>query len=279
MFVGHLGPRPLRVVLGQGATLYARAAEGRAPDTHRSALAVARQWAAWCVRQRWLRENPFARVEPIGRKRRGADKPQLRVDEARRLLEHCLADPSPASTAVIVALVAGLRASEIAGLQCRDVDDAGRLIWITDSKTRAGRRHLEVPDFVAARLAELAADRTGPLYLDEAGEPATRWWVAYHCRRLCDAARVPVVSPHALRRTHATLAIAAGASSHVVAGSLGHASTAITARAYVEPSAARAASGRAVLRVIDGGSRGNSAGNSTDRPGGRKPKNRASGGT
>ena len=246
--------RPLRWVNGRGLELYAAAQVGRAVDTHRNALSQAKAWGNWCVKQRWLRSNPFAEVEPVGRKRRGAEKPQLRVDEARKLLAVCTEKPEPASVAVLTGLLLGVRASELVQRNVRDLDDSGRLLWISASKTEAGRRMLRVPEALQPLLRALAQDRPGdaPLFLDYAGRRPTRSWVAYHTRRLCSAAGIPVVNPHALRRTHATLATDAGATGNLVAAQLGHASPAITHAAYVQPDAARAAQGERAVRVIAG---------------------------
>jgi integrase len=53
-------------------------------------------------------------------------------------------------------------------------------------------------------------------------------------RKLVEEAGVPVVCSHSLRGLHATLATAAGATSHVVASALGHSSPAVTHAHYIE---------------------------------------------
>src|SRR4051812_12860410 len=102
IMLGAVAGRSVRHVAGRGAELYAAAQVRRAPDTHQNALALAKTWGAWCVKQRWLRANPFADVEPVGRRTVGADKSRLTVDESRRLraycLEHAGADPGAVLT-------------------------------------------------------------------------------------------------------------------------------------------------------------------------------------
>jgi integrase len=250
--------RPLRWVLGRGAELYQAAQVGKAPDTHRNALSQGKAWGVWCVRQAWLRDNPFAEVEPVGRKRRGAEKPALRIDEARKLAAKCNEHPTDqAAVAVLATLLLGVRASELVNRNVRDLDDGGRLLWISASKTEAGRRMLRVPESLQPLLLQVAGSRPGnePLFRELDGKRPTRSWLAYHTRRLCDLAGVPVLNPHALRRTHATLATNAGATGDLVAAQLGHTSPAITHAAYVQPDAARAAQGDRALRVIAGGMR------------------------
>jgi integrase len=133
---------------------------------------------------------------------------------------------------------------------------AGACSGSPTSKTDAGRRTLEVPEALRPLLLALARDRIGaaPLFRDRHGERPSRFWLAYHCRKLCRRAMVPDVTPHGLRGTHGSLARRGGATGELVAAQLGHASTAITEGTYVLPEAAQAADARAVaLRVVKGG--------------------------
>lgn len=221
---------------------------GYAVDSHRNALNAAKAFGAWCVETGYLRANPFASVKGVGRRKRG--KPQLRVNEARKLIAECLREASAESIAVACALVLGLRASEIAQRQARDLDDDGRLLWIPDSKTLAGRRCLEIPDLLQAPLQKIARGKGGTARLF--GD-VDRHWLHRNCLRLCKAAGVPPVTPHGLRGTAATIATPNGAVSHQVAAALGHSSTAITASAYVDKAAAQQATQRAAMRVLTGG--------------------------
>jgi integrase len=278
MVLGPVMDRAIRSVLGRGEELYAtaqvypdghrRAGKRRAADTHQNALAVAKDWAGFCVKRKWLRSNPFAEVEGVGRRVEGADKPRLTVDESRRLQAFCHAHAATDLGAVLTLayLLLGPRASELVRRNVRDVDDGGRLLWIGATKTAAGRRRLLVPDELAVYLVAIAAGRPGdaPLFVSEASRrwPAGRRWtrhMAYnHVRRVCAAAKVPELAPQALRRTQATLATDAGATGLMVAQHLGHAvgrAPAVTHRSYVERDAARDAAIDRGLRVLQGGRR------------------------
>jgi integrase/recombinase XerC len=271
------GHRSLSWLAGRGPELYERVRASRAADTHRNALAIGKAFGRWLVASH-LARDPFAGVKPTGRKARGADKAQLRVDEARRLSAWCLEREDAAATAVLAALLLGVRASELVARDCRDVDDGGRLLWITRTKTRAGSRVLEVPELLRPRLVALVARRPGtaPLFVDGDGVRRTRHWVHGRVVAATIGAGVPRVTPHGLRRTSASLATAAGAAAELVAAQLGHASPAITARAYVDPSTARSATARAGLRVLQGG---NGMGNDTESGDRVGRKKRASTGT
>lgn len=263
--VGKVGGRPVRYLAGRGAELYAAAQAGRAADTHRNALVVGQQLGRWLVRQRWLRADPFADVEPVGRRVVGADKPRHTVDEARRLQATCHdLGADPGAVIALGYLLLGERASELVDCDVRDLDDGGRLLWIRGTKTATARRRLLVPDELVPLLLALAGDRSGdePLFLSEASRrwPAGRRWtrhMAYqHVRRLCRAAGVPELGPQGLRRTQATLAEDAGATGLQVAAHLGHAvakAPAVTHRAYVGRDSARNAAVARGMRVLQGG--------------------------
>jgi integrase len=222
-----------------------------AVDSHRNTLAEARMLAKFCVSKRWARASPLEGVEGKGKRRHG--KAQLRIDEARRWMAKAveLADAGQAgAVAAIMALVMGMRASEIVSRVVRDLDDDGRLLWIPDSKTEAGKRTLRIPDLVRRYLQGLAEGKSAETLLF-----GLHWrdWVRKSVRRICEAADVPMVTAHGMRGLHSTLAVEHGVSAHVVAASLGHESSATTMQSYVRPEAAAGAEQRRTLRVLAGG--------------------------
>ena len=231
--------------------------------TYRSGmLAEAGTFARWLVERGYLRADksgtPLAGLEVKGRRRRG--KAQLRIDEARSFAGHCLeaaAGGDLAALAAALCLLLGCRASEVTDRLARDVDDGARVLWIPDAKTDAGRRRLEVPDVVRELLA-------GALVVQVDGQPrrrapadrifpADRHWLLHHVRRLCGAAKVPVICTQSLRGLHSTLATEAGVTAHAIASSLGHTSTIMQQRHYTAPATTeRAKQGRA-FKVLAGG--------------------------
>jgi integrase len=218
-------------------------------DTLLGELVAAQGWSAWCVKQGWLRVDPFVGLEVTGARNRG--KAQLRIDEARRYVEVALLEGTPAGLAAAMALLMGMRASEITGRQVRDVDDRGRVLWIERAKTKRGDRHLEVPEVLRAPLLALCESRksTEPLF-----GPVDRHWVGYHVRRLCGVAKVPEVCPHGLRGTQASISVLAVPAEHVAAA-LGQTGPAVTRRHYLSGGAEERGRGRAALKVIEGGKR------------------------
>jgi integrase len=217
-----------------------------AVDSRRNILAEAKTFLRWCGGKGWTKINALEHVQGLGRRRRG--KPQLTTDEARRFLAKALEladDDDEGAIAAAMALLMGMRASEIIERTIRNLDDDGRLLWITDAKTQAGVRRLEVPPQLQAHLRRIARDKAPEDRLF--GPEATRHWVLRAVHRICKAANVPCVPAHGLRGTHATLAVSAGATSHVVAAALGHESFVTTARHYAKTEAIEGAQQDRVL--------------------------------
>jgi|JI6StandDraft_1071083.scaffolds.fasta_scaffold17173_7 integrase len=216
--------------------------------THKAYLADAKSMCRWAVKVGLLRKSPLDDVKGIGRVRRG--KSQLRIDEARRWLKtaHELAAAGEdGAIAAMMTLLMGMRAGEVVSRVVRDLDDGGRLLWIPDSKTDAGKRTVKVPDELQAYLRDLCRCKTplAPLF-------GVHWrdWPRQWVKRICEQAQVPTVCAHSMRGLHATLAIQAGASPDIVARSLGHESATMTLSAYAAPGSAAGAQQSTVLATL-----------------------------
>lgn len=210
-----------------------------AVDTHRAYLADARSFGRWAVKVKLFRQSPVAEIEGMGRRRRG--KPQLRHDEAHVWLNHgeeLAQQGETGAVAAMMTLLMGLRCSEIVGRVVRDLDQGGKVLWIPDSKTEAGKRKVKVPAMLQPHLLALCQAK---LPLASLFGEHDRDWPRHWVKRLCKLARVPVVCAHSMRGLHATLAIEAGASPDVVARSLGHESASMTLSAYAAPGSAESA--------------------------------------
>lgn len=229
------------------AGLYQQRVNERRTDTQRGELAAATAMFAWCVSKGWLRANPFADVAPQGRKARRHN--HLRINEAKAFFRVALADLSDAGLAAAMAVTMGLRASELTDRLVRDVDDSARVLWVTDAKTEAGVRCLDIAQKLRMRLSLRVADRDGGerLFGD-----VDRRWLNYHVARLCKLAKVPVVSPHALRRTWSAIGAETMPVEHVAAV-LGQADAGVNRRHYQPTNAEERRVGAAVMRSITGG--------------------------
>jgi integrase len=237
--------------------LYRALTQRFAVDTHRNALATAKAFGVWCVKQGWIATSPLADVTAIGQRTRG--KKQLRIDEARKLVDLCIRkanEGDEAAVGVLTAFLLGLRASEVTDRVVRDLDDNGRLLWIEFGKTKRSRRTLEVPAILRPYLLALAKDRAADAQLisrtisRRSGKKRDRYWLLHHVERLCGEADVPVVCTQSLRGLHASVATDAGATSHVVASALGHSSPAVTHAHYIDGATARRARTRRVIGKV-----------------------------
>jgi integrase len=219
-----------------------------AVDHHRNLLAEAKTFMNWCVAKKYIKANPFTDVRGVGRRRKG--KRQLTRDESRKFLAVAIAQANTGremAIAAMVALLLGERASEVLHRQVRDLDDGGRLLIISDTKTDAGRRTLEVPAVLQPYLLKLASGKEPTESLFNARTPR---WLLRVVKQICTEAGVPEVCTHALRGTHSTLATEHGVTGHVVAASLGHESVTTTYGNYTDPSAVANAKNRRVVAEL-----------------------------
>lgn len=241
--------RPLRQLTPAAAReLFKARAPKVSGDTQVGELAAARQACEWWREQGWIGGDPFAGIQPTKPRSRARRKQQHRIDEARSFRDVAVA-AGEAGLAAAMALLMDLRASEIIERTVRDVDDDGAVLVIEDAKTPAGERRLEIPEELREPIAARCAGRKPG---DRLFPGRSRHWVGYHVRRLCDLAKVPVIGPHGLRRTHSSISVREVSIEHVAAA-LGHASPAVTRRHYLAPGAEQTGRSRAALRVLQGG--------------------------
>ncbi len=235
-----------------------------AVDTHRNTLAQAKTFLGWCVKKKYIAASPLDAVEGQGRRRHG--KAQLRVDESRKWLARAikLADAGDVGAiTAMMSLLMGLRASEIIERTVRDLDDEGRLLWVTKSKTAHGVRKLAVPDVLQPYLLRLAKGQP-----PEARLFGSRWrdFVRKSVQRVCRLAKVPEIAAHGMRGTHSTLAVEAGSTGNVVAASLGHGSPTVTFTSYVAPGTKESVASRRAFEVLEGGRLGSIAARIDPKP-------------
>jgi integrase len=184
---------------------------------------------------------------------------------------------------VYTAAYAGLRWGELIGLERARVDIANRTITVLEQlvevkgeflwqppKTRAGRRRVTIPAFLADMLAEQLANRALPgpaglVFPNRAGKPIatssfnTAHWTPAKRRTGLDGLRW-----HDLRHTAVALAIAQGAHPKAIQARLGHSSVQVTLDRYghlfpeLDAAIAEGLEGtfRASLQLLPGGGEG-----------------------
>jgi integrase len=208
---------------------------GGSVDSRRNTLAEAKTFARKAKENGWNDTVLLADVRGEGRRRYG--KTKLTLDESRKFLAACLelagsaaAKKRTAGIASAMPLIFGMRASEITGLQVRDLDAGGTIIRIRRAKTQAGIRSLQVPDWFRPFLAALAAGKA-PTDLLIGRE---RTWLHRNVRSICQRAKVTEAPPHGLRGTHGDLALTAAVAPKAVSEALGHESLTTTYRHYAD---------------------------------------------
>ena len=152
----------------------------------------------------------------------------------------------------------GMRRGEVLGVRWEDIDlEAGRLavrrsliplggeVIVSEPKTARGRRSIaldvETVEVLKAQAARQLSEQqqfgeawcdSGYLCTKEDGEPYHPEVVSRSFRQAVRRAMLPMIRPHDLRHTHATLALQAGIHPKVVSERLGHANISITLDTY-----------------------------------------------
>lgn len=208
------------------------------------------------VKREVLTRNPAALVDPP--KVASTEIQTLTADEVAPLLETL--QSSGIFPQVAVLLATGMRRGELVGLRWSDIDlDAGKLriersvektkthgLRIKAPKTEHGRRRIALP---AGAVAVLRQHRKVQLELrlglglgrlpDDAfvfgtfeGNVSDPDRISWEWRRLVKAGRLPNITLHALRHSHASALIAAGTDPVTVSRRLGHGSPGFTLKTY-----------------------------------------------
>lgn len=216
-------------------------ASGLSPGTVRQAHRVLSLILAEAVKDGRLSRNPASGVQ-LPRAVR-SDPRFLTGAEVARLVE--AAHPNGLSVAVLA--FCGLRFGELAALRVRRVnllrrrlivaesvtEVAGRAVWSLPKTNRT--RTVPFPPSLAQGIEALCQGK-GPEDLlftaPEGGVLRLGNWRRRVFDPACRAARLVDVTPHDLRHTAASLAIASGANVKAVQQMLGHASAAMTLDVY-----------------------------------------------
>lgn len=213
------------------------------PDgRRRKAYSMLRQILNKAVRWDMLESNPLNRVEPP--KPSSYEPCVLDAEQAKAYIAHFKG--SSVEPAVLIAIGAGLRRSEIVALDWSDVHDGKVDVTkgITrtsagphqdEPKSRFGIRSVHIPSSIYIRLEELRGE--GPLMLSDSGGRISPDGIskryAHRLGTLPDG--LPRIPFKNLRHTSLTLALEGGADILAVSRRGGHSGPAITSRYYLRP--------------------------------------------
>lgn len=194
-----------------------------------------------------------ARLVPSPTVRNTKDMTVLNEEQVQQLLAH---SPTEEYGDVYgLSVLTGMREGEYLALQWSDIDlkSSPPVIRVQRTQSRVkGKTILEPPKTAAGTrtitLTQTAVDilqrqrekmlRAGYIgrkfvFLDRAGEMLSRTREVRSClRRMVRFLKLPFLSPHDLRHTHATLLLRAGVNPKVVSERLGHSDVRITLQIY-----------------------------------------------
>ena len=251
----ELGALPLsRITPDRIERLYQQLGETLSQVTVHRVHRVLRTCLLRAVKFGYLDKSPLVKVNAPDRRspRRGT----LSVASAQRLLEWLQVHRPTAYMAAFLALYTGMREGEVAGLQWRDIDIQSAVIRVErtrqrisakqdilgPTKTDGSQRRIVVTQFVVEELQQWM--RAQQMYEGDQWSvdsfvvrtidgviPAPAAW-ATSIRLARDALKLPSVTFHDLRHTHATWLLESGVDLKTVSQRLGHTSITITADIY-----------------------------------------------
>jgi site-specific recombinase XerD len=205
--------------------------EGRAPATARTSIQVIRSFLKWATASKLIPDDLAASIKAPKVKRR--IQRTLTAAEVQKLLDACdHTDIGIRNRAIIALLVdSGLRCSELCSLTIFDLyfvedEEESHYVTVIGKGGNEGRGYFsEATAYPLRRWLEtrLRLQFTRPTHAlfvsiggDTPGQPLTRYGLRQIVSELGQRAGVADISPHALRRTFATLMIAGGAPSRTV---------------------------------------------------------------
>lgn len=170
-------------------------------------------------------------------------------------------------------ILAGLRVGELCALRWQDVDLAAGRLRVTGSKTDAGVRTVELLPLLREELTERKASLgavtgTSPVFATDSGKPRDRHNVrervvkraaelASERLAAAEAPPLPALTPHALRRTFASVLVALGHDPAYVMAQIGHTDPGLTLTLYAKtvPEAER----ERLRRLVEGADAGSAS--------------------
>lgn len=234
---------------------------GLSNKTIRTITAVLKEMFHMAVKQSLIHVNPCEHIElPKGK---NTEIVPLQGDDIPKFLAAISGDRY--ENAFAICLFAGLRVGECLGLSWDNVDLSNNRLsvcqqlqkdringktQIFDSTKGGKQRIIHLPD-IAIRylqnekirqdnnksvLGELWSNTNNLVFTEATGEFISYSNFYYHYKRIADRIGRPDTSPHDLRHTAATIAIASGADVKSVQDMLGHASPNITLSVYTHSS-------------------------------------------
>lgn len=200
-------------------------------------LTVIRSYCVWCIARGYRQDDPTRQIEWP---QRNEALPHALTSQEIVRLEDALAAPIPARrrrtrtrdrVAVLLMWYAGLRISEVATLEWRDVDLGERVLIVRNAK---GGKDRTVPIHHRLHIALLTLptyDQRGPVIKNDRGKAMDYTSLPHIFSRWLNSDVVGLdISAHQLRHTFAVTLLRQGANLRAIQLLLGHKSLATTER-------------------------------------------------
>ncbi len=185
--------------------------------------------------RRLVTVNPAAGLEYKREIPKTRKLPKRELKYVLQLLSESRAHPSHTDL-VRLALLTGQRPTELCGLCAEEVDLAeGR--WILPAERAKNRREHLIPLSPAAAriLKPYLIDRfSGPIFIDERGQPVKSYAVRQALRRIMTRGGLEPCSMHDLRRTAAHHMNSIGVDASLIADILNHSKGGVTQKSYIQ---------------------------------------------
>lgn len=189
------------------------------------------------------------------------------LEEAQKVLAHCLEQPSTVTNYIYVAVMTGLRKQELRGLPWAAVDlerceltvqqvaveAPGGVRLKATTKTAAGHRVVDFDEGTAGVLRRqwrVSGAAGGLVFPNEAGRPLDSGVLRRGLQQVIEATGVPGIRLYDTRATHGTLLAEAGVNPKVLSERLGHTDVAFSMQTYVRPGRAEHKSVAAAVGVL-----------------------------
>ncbi len=197
----------------------------------RGVLTVLSRMSAYAVEEGWLGANPVSQLDKNQRPK-GQRKEMTILDSGGVYL---LLSKSNGNYKDLFRLLifTGLRIGEALALDWEDIDFDRSHLRVRTSKTSAGVRTVELPEFLLKSLASMEGV-SGPVFLNQFSERMKYRVVARSFKATLKRAKLPDMRVHDLRHTYASLQISLGEDAVYVASQMGHSDPGMTYKIYAQ---------------------------------------------
>lgn len=236
-FLGLIGGKPLRSIAKSDIRMfldYCLRERGNSSDTVNKKLAALKSLFGHCVSEHYRDFNPALNVKSIrqskaekGRQRKDVKQKAISQQEVRRLINSTTSQRDRALFELLY--ITGMRIHEALGLTWEDIYWSGASWYVYILGKGHKTRHNKIPHSLYEKLQALGTRNY--IFLSNRKQPLSS--VMAHKAIKGSASRAGIVRPvscHTLRHSHASHALANGASLVAVRDQLGHSSISVTSQ-------------------------------------------------